>query len=68
MALPGRSPAKKGPRRRRIATAMGTGASLPAGQVVKSADSGYTPPSGHLVRTSFDDREFYDWAVNGFVR
>lgn len=68
MALPGRSPAKETPRRRRIAAAMGARPSLPAGKVVKSAGSGYAPPSGHLVRTAFDDRGFYDWAVNGFVR
>lgn len=68
MALPGRSPAKETPRRRRIAAAMGRRPSLAAGQVVKSAGSGYAPPSGHFVRTAFDDREFYDWAVNGFVR
>ena len=24
--------------------------------------------SEHLVRIAFGDREFYDWAVNGFVR
>ena len=47
---------------------MGPRPSLPAGKVVKSAGSGYAPPSGRLVRTAFDDREFYDWAVNGFVR
>lgn len=69
MTLPGRAPAKETPRRRRIAAAMGARASLPAGKVVKSAgSSGYAPPSGHLVRTAFDDREFYDWAVSGFVR
>ncbi len=73
MALPGCSPAKETPRRRRIAAAMGRGPFLTAGQVVKSAGSGYPPPlslslSEHLVRIAFGDREFYDWAVNGFVR
>lgn len=68
MALPGRAPAKETLRRRRIAAAMGSGASLPAGQAVKSAGSGYESPSGHLVRTAFDDREFASWVVNGTVR
>lgn len=68
MALPGRRPARETPRRRRIAAAMGRGASLPAGQVVKSVGSGYEPPSGHLARTAFDDHEFASWVVNGSVR
>lgn len=68
MALPGRAPAKETPRRRRVAAAMGARASLPAGKVVKSVGSGYEPPSGHLVRTAFDDHEFASWVVNGSVR
>lgn len=68
MALPGRAPAKETPRRRRIAAAMSLKPSLPAGQVVKSAGSGYEPPSGHLARTAFDDHEFASRVVNGTVR
>ena len=68
MELPGRSPAREAPRRRRIAAAMGSGASLAAGQVVKSAGSGYEPLSGRLARTAFDDHEFASWIMNGSVR
>lgn len=68
MALPARRPAKETPRRRRIAAAMGSKPSLAAGQVVKSAGSGYEPPSGHLARAAFDDHGFASWVVNGSVR
>lgn len=68
IALPGRCPAKDTPCRRRIAAAMSTQASLPAGKVLKSVGSGYEPPSGHLARSAFDDHEFANWVVNGTAR